>query len=102
MLEADSDTPAAGRAVLDSGRASESVVDLLQVWGQCSVQYWLPVHSEWSQPSVWQPLACFGPFSAAVLVVLVGYLVPLLPHRSELGGLLPSSSHPETHSRSCC
>ena len=61
VLEADRDTPAAapaaafdsGRAVLDSGRASESVVDLLQVWGQCSVQYWLPVHSEWSQPSVW-------------------------------------------------
>ena len=64
MLEADSDTPAAaaaaaaaaafdsGRAVLDSGRASESVVNLLQVWGQCSIQYWLPVHSEWSQPSV--------------------------------------------------
>ena len=62
VLEADRDIPAAaaaaaaafdsGRAVLDSGRASESAVDLLQVWGQCSVQYWLPVHSEWSQPSV--------------------------------------------------
>ena len=63
VLEADRDIPAAaaaaaaaafdsGCAVLDSGRASESVVDLLQVWGQCSVQYWLPVHSEWSQPSV--------------------------------------------------
>ena len=63
VLEVDRDIPAAaaaaaaafdsGRAVLDSGRASESAVDLLQVWGQCSVQYWLPVHSEWSQPSVW-------------------------------------------------